>query len=79
MVDENKEAVVKGTDVFRLVKNGTNVGILLDCQTEEAAQIAYDQILQSCRENGGVNITVQGQPNTTPLVFEKGINYSDDR
>jgi len=50
----NGQEVVQGANVFRIVQNGSNVGIILDCQTEEAAKVAYAQILASCKENGGV-------------------------
>lgn len=80
MDNEPEEEVVENANVFRLVQNGTHVGILIDCQTEEAAKIAYQQILNSCKMNGGVNITVQGQPAPGDfIVMERGVHYSDDR
>lgn len=81
MVDDDGpvEKVIEGGNVFRLVRNGNYVGLLIDCGSEAAAKVGYDEILKSCRERGGVNITVQGVPDTTPMIFEKGAHYSDDQ
>ncbi len=71
------DGVIKGATVFRIVKDGTNIGIIIDCQEEEAAQVAYDAMLLACKRDGGLNITVQGLPDTTPMVFEKGVNFGN--
>ncbi len=72
------EQTIEGASMFRLIQNGVYCAILIDCQTDEAAKVAYEQLLRACREEGGVTITIQGLPQEGgPNIFEKGVNYGE--
>lgn len=74
MADDDEEGTpLAGANLFRLIQNGVYCGILIDCQSEEAAKQAYDAILKACHEEGGVTITVKGIPEEGgPTIVLKG-------
>jgi hypothetical protein len=64
---------------FRLVTDGSKLGIIMECGTEEAAVAGYKALLQSCKERGSMTLTVKGQPlDSGGFILERGVNYSDD-
>lgn len=63
---------------FRIVQNGSLVGLLIECGSEDAAKTAYAEILNACKRDGSCQINIEGVPvEQGGFVLERGVNYGD--